>query len=305
MKWECKYCKRELVLKNKYTKTGHLARCSAWKSWADSHITKDFLEQKYVLEKKSLPEIAKELELDSVSSIHKRLKQFSLPIRSVSSSWEISNHKRIRTNNERYGSDSILYRNHPKRLEFESKILEKYGVLNVFQMESVKEKIRQFYLDGYGVTSAVLVPEIRAKQKATLKANYGVDSPLQLAKERKNSNFTKPHKQVVELLNRLGFSPKIEKYLLIKDKAYFFDIYFDGSNKLIEVNGDYFHANPKIYKSTDIISFFDEPASFLWKKDSLKSKAVQSIGYDLLVIWESDLKKDFANVTNKLLEFLK
>lgn len=124
MEWECKYCKIKLTLKNKFTKSGHLARCKAWKSWVKESLTKDFLEQKYIQEKKSLPEIAEELGLDSVSTLHKKLEEFNIPTRSISSSWKLSNKKRAKTNKERYGADCILYKNHPKRLEFEAKLLE-------------------------------------------------------------------------------------------------------------------------------------------------------------------------------------
>lgn len=191
MEWECKYCKAKLTLKNKFTKSGHLARCKTWKLWVEKYLTRNFFEQKYISEEKSLLEIAEELELDSVSTLYKKLKEFNIPIRSISSSWKISNKKRVKTNIERYGADCILYKNHPKRLEFEAKLLEEHGVLNVFQLESVKEKIKQFYLDGYGVTSATLVPEIKQKQIETLKKNHVVDNPLQLAKKNKRSNCYK------------------------------------------------------------------------------------------------------------------
>lgn len=57
-------------------------------------------------------------------------------------------------------------------------------------------------------------------------------------------------------------------------------------NCIIEFNGDYWHANPKIYKKTDLIR--GTPASDIWKKDSVKMNEAKKLGYRTLTVWESD-----------------
>lgn len=63
---------------------------------------------------------------------------------------------------------------------------------------------------------------------------------------------------------------------------------------IIEVQGDYWHANPKKYKKNDIISYPNKQkllAEDVWKKDEEKKKIVIDKGYKILYIWEYDMNK--------------
>ena len=55
----------------------------------------------------------------------------------------------------------------------------KYGVDNVFQLDSVKSKIHQTFQDKYGVDHYSQTEEYRSKYTATMQSRYGVDYPLQ------------------------------------------------------------------------------------------------------------------------------
>jgi len=55
----------------------------------------------------------------------------------------------------------------------------RYGVRNSFQLESVKDKIKQTMLDRYGVENTSQSEEIKQKKIDTFKKNYGVDHNLQ------------------------------------------------------------------------------------------------------------------------------
>jgi hypothetical protein len=84
---------------------------------------------------------------------------------------------------------------------------EKYGGLNPFQVEAVKEKIRETNLERYGVESvlslrenhekgisAARTPECRAKAQETLFKNYGTTSILDIPGVREKSNSAKIEK---------------------------------------------------------------------------------------------------------------
>lgn len=73
---------------------------------------------------------------------------------------------------------------------------------------------------------------------------------------------------------------------------------------IIEVNGDYVHANPKIYKSDDIIRLYGSSytAEEKWDSDYHRLQMLESMGYVCLVIWESD---DLDIIRNKLNTLLK
>ena len=57
--------------------------------------------------------------------------------------------------------------------------LEKHGVENVFQLEAVKEKIKETNLDKFGVEYPLQNPEILEKQKKTNMELYGVEFQMQ------------------------------------------------------------------------------------------------------------------------------
>ena len=59
---------------------------------------------------------------------------------------------------------------------------------------------------------------------------------------------------------------------------------------IIEFNGDYWHANPKIYKDTALIR--GKLATDIQHRDMLKLKTAQDLGFRTLVVWESEYKQD-------------
>lgn len=77
-------------------------------------------------------------------------------------------------------------------------------------------------------------------------------------------------------------------------------------NKIIEYNGDIWHANPKNYKKTDIPNF---PKNFLtaeqlWNKDNRKIQIAINNGFSVLVVWESDYKNNKDKILQECLNFL-
>lgn len=90
--------------------------------------------------------------------------------------------------------------------------------------------------------------------------------------------------RVRDSLDRIGVN--YTKHIFLY--GYNFDIKISGHRILIEVQGDYWHANPKIYKSNDIM-FGGKLASQLWDKDKRKYEIVSKQGWILLYLWENDL----------------
>ena len=61
----------------------------------------------------------------------------------------------------------------------------------------------------------------------------------------------------------------------------------------MEVNGDFFHANPIKYKADDIIPLprIKKTAQELWDKDERKKKIAEKFGYQVVYIWENEINK--------------
>lgn len=78
------------------------------------------------------------------------------------------------------------------------------------------------------------------------------------------------------------------------------DFQIVGENKVIEVQGDYWHCNPYVYKNG--------PKDAVQLKhvvnDYYKKCFYLSSGYEVLYIWERDLVHSFENVKESLLNFV-
>ena len=83
---------------------------------------------------------------------------------------------------------------------------------------------------------------------------------------------------------------------------YSFDCRFQ--NKLIEFNGDYWHANPDMYDENFFNKVSGLTARKIWKKDEAKYEYAIKHGYKVLVIWESEYNEDFDKTLNKCMQFL-
>jgi very-short-patch-repair endonuclease len=89
-------------------------------------------------------------------------------------------------------------------------------------------------------------------------------------------------------------------YINTKDYHFIFDFYLPKYNTLIEVDGDFWHCNPKTHNNpvckTQKINI---------KNDKLKNEWAQSNGYKLLRFWENDINNNIKQVKQTLLENLK
>ena len=59
-----------------------------------------------------------------------------------------------------------------------------------------------------------------------------------------------------------------------KKHVKFYDFKILGTNILIEVNGDYWHANPKYYSKKDLVKMrgVEIPVTLIWQTDALKQE---------------------------------
>ena len=121
----------------------------------------------------------------------------------------------------------------------------------------------------------------------------------------KGGSISKGELQLFEELVNCGINCK-KQHTILKNSThhYVYDIIY--KNKIIEYNGDYWHASPKKYKETDIIKFPNKsiPVNEIWIKDNEKIKFAESQGYEVLVVWESDFKQNKEQVIKECIQFL-
>ena len=89
-----------------------------------------------------------------------------------------------------------------------------------------------------------------------------------------------------------------EQFVLSDNRKFIFDFYIKEYNLLLEVNGDFWHANPNQYKLSDIINFPGgvKLVEELWEKDKHKIQVAKNQGFKILTIWETEINANKNNV---------
>ena len=97
-----------------------------------------------------------------------------------------------------------------------------------------------------------------------------------------------------------------EFFIHRNNKLYFYDLTFPKYKKIIEINGDYWHANPILYHHDDIINFPNKikKASDVWEYDFNKMKHVIDYGFDIKYIWEYDFNKNTNQTINEVVKWI-
>lgn len=70
----------------------------------------------------------------------------------------------------------------------------------------------------------------------------------------------------------------------------------------IEYDGEYWHADPRRFKPTDVIK--DKTAQEIWDRDKRKNLLCESKGINLLRIKEYDYKQDRAKILTDLYKYI-
>jgi hypothetical protein len=188
----------------------------------------------------------------------------------------------------------------------------KYGVSNISQIQEVKEKKVQQCLKRYGVTNNFKSEEIKRKIKEFWQTNYGADHPSEIRNySGKVFNLSKPHRAVLSILDVLNVVYEYEEnryfkaYNPILEKRYCprVDIFIPSKNLVIEVFGTYWHADPRNYKSTDLFHtvYGHLTAEQIWCRDKIKIDHISALGYNIEVVWESDISKE--NIEQIILKY--
>ena len=109
----------------------------------------------------------------------------------------------------------------------------------------------------------------------------------------KSTCVSKKETEIINLIKKLGFD-SIQSY---KIDTKICDVFIPKLNLVIEYFGDYWHCNPSKYDKNYYNQKKNKFAWELWEYDSKKVEIIKKLGYNLEVVWESDLKND-----NKLIE---
>lgn len=256
-------------------------------------ITKDTFKRYYEELKYSLPMFLKEFALSYDLTIF-LIDYHNCRKRTFSESTRLGAIRSKQTNLKRYGVDQTF-----KVPEFRSKrkatYLAKYGVDNPFKIKNFIDLIESTYEEKYGCS----VREFKSREtKARWASLSGAEREKLLNKTVLSSKCRKSFRRTSNLEWRIAQNllflriSFLVQFKLKKDsnKYYFYDFLLPEQNLIFEVNGNWSHACPNIYKPDDLLPIINKSAEEIWDYDRLKIETAEKMGYKVIVIWEDDLK---------------
>jgi very-short-patch-repair endonuclease len=140
------------------------------------------------------------------------------------------------------------------------------------------DRIKQWYIDN---------PEQREIRSIKMKESWETGK---IVYNEHNTNRSKSEIEFFKDLENI-ISCKEKQVIKIGEKWYLPDIFISKDGIIIEYFGDFWHANPNIYKPDDIIHH-EIKAQEIWNKDNERKGELEECGYKVWIIWESEFLKN-------------
>jgi len=330
-KCECELCGQIFENKNpKSSLIKHQIWCSDKYKFLNTYgLNSDNLEEKYNISG-SVLQFQRDYPFRTNNAFYyKILKELKIEtsIKKASNSKSCKD-KRKATNIEKYGFEHNFCKDHPSRIKWESRLLEEEGINNVFQREEVKQKSIQTLIEKYGVEHIAQNEDYKVNLQYYIRKFGDIDGPKKyeelcfekgkagrldyyvnlfgedegllkyqerikkihnsdVKKRSSISNLSVIFAKILEDLNII-----YEQEFIIQEGLYVRIYDFKINETLIELNGDFWHANPNKYNSDDILKFpgGDVTAKNIWEKDEFKKQLAINNGYNIIYFWEKELK---------------
>lgn len=116
--------------------------------------------------------------------------------------------------------------------------------------------------------------------------------------------FSKPQQELYEYVRLCDNSALLEQHVQNIGMRYFADILLPGTKKIVEFHGDYWHCNPKTYSEDYFHKVKHKAAKEIWEEDLKRKHILETHGYTLLYVWESDFKNNLETVQTQIKEFI-
>jgi len=330
----CDYCHKTIQVKLDFsvgsTLSGHLRRCKVFKQHEIKilkSVTKEYLIEEYLVKQRSIHEIRQELGLRKQTKLVALFSEFSIPLRTKE---ERYNTKRRREKTEatcleKYGSKQVLQKGSVVRKKLVDNLIKNHNVVNVFQREDVKNTSKQTCFEHFG-SEYFFSSEIGRQRIAnTNLKKYGVDNPwksqeiIQRLKEIRFQNpklsysnqskdfFYAIYENIKFLDLNVYFLPLNKEFGKRTEKQYYYyDFVIPELKFCLEYNGNYHHANPRMYAPDFVV--YGKKASEIQINDKKKLETILKFDFEVWVVWELDYVGNeifFIRLISQYIIFLK
>lgn len=197
--------------------------------------------------------------------------------------------------------------------------LNRYGYASPFENPDVQYKVNQTNINRYGTirfNQQHMIPmfPLLEDQYWLIEQYINHNKPAtQLANELGISDVTIGkylHLHNIEIRNKFIYSSKCITWLSniaeqenvfiqhagnigeyhIPNTRYRADGYCQETNTIYEFHGDYWHGNPNIFEGNEYNTSTKCTMGELYQRTIKKEQTIRELGYNLIVVWESELK---------------
>jgi G:T-mismatch repair DNA endonuclease (very short patch repair protein) len=269
---------------------GHKTLCKDYqkriKNLKETILTKEFLYENLIVKNVSSNYIAlhmmTEPELMYAGVIINRAKEFGIPTKSLKAAANLKStrDRYKKTCLEKYGEENCLSAGTTACKKRDETVKERYGVDNIFQLSEVKDKSKETMIRKYGVSHSIYLSYRHKNNGLKSKCHIKMEKLLEKHNIKYESEVVKNFTKFNDDLQR-EYNPRP-------------DIIIEDLKTVIEIYGDRWHANPKIFKKSDIITLWtgDIIAEEMWKRDASRQKQIESFGYTVIIFWENELRNN-------------
>jgi len=205
----------------------------------------------------------------------------------------------LKINNIKIKGISEAVNENVSKENYKKKIIELYGVDNPSKSEMIKTKKKETFMKNYDVDNIFKDKTFINNLNDLMIKKYGVkriSGWFTMSEEQRNeqirriTSYTTSNIEKMVGVGLIGLGVKFTHQFNVGRKI--FDYKLNDVKILIEVNGDFWHANPIKYKENDLIHFpgGDVITKDIWEKDDKKRLLGENRGYKVITIWENDIK---------------
>lgn len=238
---------------------------------------------------KSIPGLASHLKNQHDLPYGEYLKQYyNIDVKKLDEEWENGKEERKQKQIDGFKRycDTLGKRSPKERMTEEQYINWRKSMKKVFTLDWYKEKYGEDGENKYNERNKLVSDKCYWKKynKEVNRNNYSKVS---------QELFWEIYRQINNRYKNIYFMELNHEYSC--STQFNFDFVVVDNKKVIEFNGDKWHANPQIYEENDKpLDFIDKTAKELWEHDKIKHEKAIKNGYQIKVVWEKDYyeKKD-------------
>lgn len=157
------------------------------------------------------------------------------------------------------------------------------------ELLEIRNKISKTLKEGYSSGRIKHISDTDPEKYAEIhdKMLKGYHDALRNGKIKRQSYSSRYEKRIANILEELNIEFVQQKSC---NKRYRYDFFIEKLGLYIEFNGDYWHANPKIFNENYFHPHKQMLAREIWEYDKDKRVNVINNGYNLITIWENETK---------------